>query len=280
MGNLSFGWLYFDTYGIEVDGIDQWVKPERDTTSIHVPGRSGDLIIDNGCWKNVPITYHCHIKDGWETHFKDFVKNLYQLQGGYFSLVYDSEIPGNNVGGYRMAEFKGGITPNIWDAMHSGVFDLTFNCKPLLYVGGSVSADFSHENVTKTFDNPYGMTAIPKLQIVEAYAGARIYINGGYEAGTWVIDVAPHSQDFIEIDCELETIIAYDEMDEEHAVDASSLVTITPDEDAAYAFPALSPVTGLYITAYHEVWNDDPDDPQLLATYTGYFDLDKRFVRI
>ena len=70
-------------YGIVVDGADTWAKPERDREAVHVPGRSGDLIHDNGSWHNVEIEYHCLIEHGFADRFDAFCDWLYAHLGYY-----------------------------------------------------------------------------------------------------------------------------------------------------------------------------------------------------
>lgn len=43
-------------------------SPERDVNVISVPGRNGDLVIDNGRFKNITIEYKCVI-DGSDSQY-------------------------------------------------------------------------------------------------------------------------------------------------------------------------------------------------------------------
>lgn len=281
MGDLVFGGMSFNDFGVEVDGIKSWDKPQRDTTSIHVPGRSGDLIIDNGCWKNIDITYHCYIRQDWKTEFPKFVDALYRHQGGYEDLTYfdNSGTPHDS----RMAEFKSGISPDIVFAIDTGEFDLTFNCKPYMIVNGMVQyADFRTEDVTLQFDNSYGMIAYPLITIDGATDGAYILIlaAGGGIPADWLVELAPNDFARIRIDCEIETCTGYDTMDE-NPTDASSILTITKifqggiDRD----YPYLDDALGQYMIFVHEV-TDGEMPPTVLATYTGTAAVDPRFTRI
>ena len=113
------------TYGLVVDGASTWPKPERDVEYVHVPGRNGDILMDNGCWQNVEITYTFLIKDNWKAQFEDFAAWLCS-HVGYFRLEDQDRHPGV----YRMASFTGPIEPELWFTTDTGVFELTFNCKP------------------------------------------------------------------------------------------------------------------------------------------------------
>lgn len=117
------------TFGVIVDGASTWPKPERDVEMIHVPGRSGDILMDNGCWQNVEISYNMLIKGDWKTAFEDFAAWLCS-HVGYFRLEDFERHPGV----FRMASFSGPLDPELWFTTDTGVFTVTFNCKPQQYL--------------------------------------------------------------------------------------------------------------------------------------------------
>ena len=111
--------------------------PSRDVTQIHVPGRNGDILIDNGGWNNVDVTYSsCCI-------LSNFRENVAKLKGylmanpGYHELT-DPYNPDE----VRYAEFRGPFTPEVFTAKgnNAGMFDLTFNCKPQRFLRESTIA--------------------------------------------------------------------------------------------------------------------------------------------
>lgn len=111
--------------------------PSRDVTQIHVPGRNGDILIDNGGWNNVDVTYSsCCI-------LSNFRENAAKLRGylmanpGYHELT-DPYNPDE----VRYAEFRGPFTPEAFTAKgnNAGMFDLTFNCKPQRFLRESMIA--------------------------------------------------------------------------------------------------------------------------------------------
>lgn len=111
--------------------------PSRDVTQIHVPGRNGDILIDNGGWNNVDVTYSsCCI-------LSNFRENVAKLRGyllanpGYHELT-DPYNPDE----VRYAEFRGPFTPEAFTARgnNAGMFDLTFNCKPQRFLRESTIA--------------------------------------------------------------------------------------------------------------------------------------------
>ena len=132
MGLIFDGVDLEERFGLMVDGAATWPKPARDRTLVHVPGRNGDLIFDNGCWQNVEVAYNFLIKDGFKDRFEEFARWICAKRG-YFML----EDPERHPDVYRMAEFADSIDPKLWFTTRTGIFTLKFNCKPqqFLYIG-------------------------------------------------------------------------------------------------------------------------------------------------
>lgn len=142
--------------------------PQRDTTKTHVPGRSGDVIQDNGCFLNVTRTYKvgCSDIDG---NFANIKKMLAQI--GYQELT-DSYDPFF----YRFAAVLN-ETSFEEDLLNVGHANLTFDCEPYKYdisgiIARSVSASSS---AMTTLNNPYDYPALPKFYIT-ASAGTLLTI--------------------------------------------------------------------------------------------------------
>lgn len=100
--------------------------PARDVKAIQVPGRNGELHIDNGRWQNIDLTYNdCVIESDFGDKFDDF-RAYYARQRGYQRLE-DTFHPDE----YRLADMTQGIkVKKLGTRYNSGRFDLTFNCKP------------------------------------------------------------------------------------------------------------------------------------------------------
>lgn len=135
---------------LEFDGVDigaacemfilgkgTYGAPSRDVEQIHVPGRNGDILVDNGGWNNVPVKYpNCNI-------LNNFDENVEKLRGyllanpGYHTLI-DQYHPDE----VRYAEFRGPFNPEAHTGTgnDSGSFDLEFNCKPQRFLRESMTA--------------------------------------------------------------------------------------------------------------------------------------------
>lgn len=123
--NLVFGGVNSADYGVWISGSEAYGAPERNVSVISVPGRNGDLIIDNGKWNNIRITYPAFIPNGFNPQFDYFRSEIMKLKG--YHRLEDSYHPDE----YRMASLVGGITPkNVGAFFRNGDFQMTFNCKP------------------------------------------------------------------------------------------------------------------------------------------------------
>lgn len=125
-------------YGIVVSCDNGFSAPERDVEYVSVPGRNGDLIIDNGKWNNVKVTYNdCLIEDNFPEKFADFRSKLTRMKG-YKRLedTFDPDV-------YRMANIEDIEINTLGTRYHSGVFDITFNCKPQRFLkSGDIPLQF------------------------------------------------------------------------------------------------------------------------------------------
>lgn len=130
MGVRVFGRVVFDgvdlvDFGVTLSGVGTFNAPERDVEYVSVPGRNGDIILDNGRYNNISVTYPVNI----ETHLPGKVRALSEFlmsHKGYFRLE-DSYHPDE----FRMAQFAGPIDINSTGRHNRyGTTTLTFNCMP------------------------------------------------------------------------------------------------------------------------------------------------------
>lgn len=135
--------------------------PQRDITKTHIPGRSGDVIQDNGCFLNVTRTYKVGCPD-ITGNFDKIKKMITQI--GYQTLVdsYDPLF-------YRFAAVTNEISfeEELLDVGHA---NLTFDCEPYKYdITGKISKSVSTDSsALTTLSNPYDHSALPRLYITAA----------------------------------------------------------------------------------------------------------------
>lgn len=162
--NLIYGEVSANDYGVYLGGDGIYNVPERTVETVSVPGRNGDLTIDQKRYENVPIQYYCFVdgatQDEMRKKFTAF-KNAIASQVGYKKLI-DTYQPDD----YRMALFVSGIEVQSVALGKAVVFQLQFNCKPQRYL-----TDGDNEvTITdgSTLNNPTLYDAEPLL-MVEGY---------------------------------------------------------------------------------------------------------------
>lgn len=123
--------LYFVFNGRKSSDFNVWCSgdglyrlPDRDVEYIAVPGRNGDLAVDNGRWKNVSVTYSCFIPKNFRECYADLVSWLASQKG--YGRLEDARHPEF----YWLARMDADVEPKMVVADDSGTFTITFNCKP------------------------------------------------------------------------------------------------------------------------------------------------------
>lgn len=176
--------------GIFVDSSFSFNKPGKVVSTFSVPGRSGSLVIDEGTFENVLITYPAYIKETqgltFERIFKRIIDRLAPLTGYQrLETYWDPEH-------FRMGRPVIPQTPNAVRLNKDGFFDLSFDCKPQRFLtSGEKTLTFTASN---TLHNP---TEYPSKPLI------RIYGNGSVTIGDTVITVSTNSGDYTDIDCDI-----------------------------------------------------------------------------
>ena len=157
---LTFGGASSKDYGIYITGTGVYNAPERDVEMVTIPGRNGDLVLDNGRFSNIEVTYHCGVFGDSQANFAEAVsefRNLLCSRQGYMRLTDDY-----NLNEYRMAVYKNGLDATA-DAVRAGEFDITFDCKPQRYLtsGETTITVTSGDEIT----NPTLFPASPMLML-------------------------------------------------------------------------------------------------------------------
>ena len=105
---FSFDNRTSDGFGILVEDHDSWKVPKRRLEFIQVPGRTGDLIIDDGSRENFTIIFKCHVEveskdkaslldelDSWlngSTEYKDLIIYIDGQPRKTFKAIFTGEI--------------------------------------------------------------------------------------------------------------------------------------------------------------------------------------------
>lgn len=110
--------------GIYVDAAISFNKPAKRVSTYSVPGRNGDLVIDEGTFDNVLITYPVFEKSTFPTEFDEIVNKLAALEG--YQRIECSNDPQH----YRLGRFVVPQNPTAKRLNRDGYWQLSFDCKP------------------------------------------------------------------------------------------------------------------------------------------------------
>jgi len=185
---LTFAGKSSHDFGIAISGEATFNAPERDYSSVSVPGRNGDLIIDNGNFKNMPVTYPAAAIKDMPQRTSDFFNYLASKIG--YQRLEDTYHPDE----YRLAQYTGGVEVKSSGYMNrEGQFDITFNCKPQRFLkSGENALKF---NANGSFLNPTNFEAKPKIRAFGTGAGT-------VGIGSYLIMIT-EMDEYIDIDCDL-----------------------------------------------------------------------------
>lgn len=182
MNYFTFGTKKSYEFGLWISA--PFVSPERDRKMISIPGRSGDLIIDNERFDNIKVKYPCFIKGNFRQNYNALKEYVFS-DTDYVKLTdtYDKE-------SYRMAIVESISEPKTIN--DSGEFEIKFNCKPQRYLNtGAKTVTFTEEGV---ITNPTLFTSKPLL---------RVYGTGTLTVGDKTVEITKVSS-YVYIDCDLE----------------------------------------------------------------------------
>lgn len=183
-------WLTFDgvstkDFGVYISGLNTFNAPERDIEIISIKGKNGDLTIDNGRYKNLPLSYPAFIYDRFDANIEG-LRNFLLSQRGYKRLE-DSYHPKE----YRLARYKGDVTVKAVDWLAAGEFELSFDCYPQRFLKeGEHPITFETDG---TIYNEYQ----PSKPLIRAYG------TGSFEIGSYTVTIDT-ADEYTDIDCDLQ----------------------------------------------------------------------------
>lgn len=111
--------------GIGLSAGGAYDAPARKGESISVPGRNGNIWVDDGSFENIMLTYPCWMSEDFDANIDDFRVFLSLHSDRYYKLT-DTYHPGE----YRLARYAGAFTPQLGTSNKSGRFDVVFDCYP------------------------------------------------------------------------------------------------------------------------------------------------------
>lgn len=161
MGSIIFNGKDSSQYGLVVEAIPGYEIPKHNYSPSHIPGRSGDLVINEGSYENIERTYQVATADeSGLVQFPDIAQRISKWihpAKGYCRLEdsYEPEY-------YRMAYFDSSIAlPNIVNQMTKAT--IKFNCMPQRFLkNGEEKVEFVGEHL---FYNDTDYEALPLIKL-------------------------------------------------------------------------------------------------------------------
>lgn len=187
IGYFVFNGKCSKDYGLYISGSGTFNAPERDITKVEIPGKNGELLIDNERFKNITGSYPAFIRH----KFKDYTKEVREWllgRSGYFRLM-DSYNPEY----FRLASFSGPIDFETRVLNRSGECEIAFDCKPQRFL--NEGDYFLPVQEGMKLYNPTPFTALPLI---------RVYGTGGtILVGNTVMQISSIDE-YVDIDCEMQ----------------------------------------------------------------------------
>lgn len=183
---FTFAGKSSEDFKAHISGQGTFLSPERDVESISVPGRNGDLHIDNGRFSNIIITYPAFVTQDFNRNFAALKAFLLSHSG--YEVLADSYHPDH----YRKARFTGKIEPEMAPRNTAGSFELSFDCDPRMFLkNGTQTTTFYGD------DQLYNRTLYPAKPLIRAYGTGILTIAG-------VSIQITSADEYTDIDCEIE----------------------------------------------------------------------------
>jgi phage-related protein len=168
MNFFSYGGRSSKDFGVYISGGGTYNAPERDMTTYSVPGRNGDLLVDNGRFKNISVTYQSFIPFGFPNKAEQLRFWLKQNIG--YQRLEDTYHPNF----FRMGYMSNMIEFSTKALNRSAEFTLYFTCKPQRWLKtGEYPVTLNQSG--ETLYNAY----MPALPLIKIY---------GNEKGTLVVN--------------------------------------------------------------------------------------------
>lgn len=196
IGKITYGSQSSNEFGLIVAGAGTFNPALPDMTSYSVPGKNGDVILDNHRYKNIDVKYPGFIADA-------FIGNAQGIRNWILSGKEYKELSDNfDTTHFRLAIGKD-VSFSPVNENKAANMSITFNCKPQRFlVSGTTGVTITPSAI---LENPTGFEARPRITIIEAAQGATItFTKPGY---TTIITAIEDMTDYaVIIDSETMTI--------------------------------------------------------------------------
>lgn len=168
MGEIIYNGRSSKEIGLEVETFPEYQTPKRSYEKIHIPGRNGDLLIDNGCWENATRTYSVSI-GSYDRSYDEMVNKVSEWLHSTISYtrLEDSYEPDY----YRLAVYLGEFSmSNIFN--QGGKATIDFDCKPQrFFKTGDQPITFTSKG---EIINPTNFESLPIIKVYGSRSGTLV----------------------------------------------------------------------------------------------------------
>lgn len=177
--NVRFGNVNLSAYNAFAIYCNIFDRPERDVEVVSVPGRNGDLIFDNGRYKNLDRVYTIQVTG--VANAQNLINALTKTIG-YQELEddYDTTV-------YYMARLKN--RPRVTQFVGNAVLlTVTFDRKPQRFLKSGETTPITGTYIGNTAFGTYSSCGVMKIAInntTEETLYPRIYVPGGQPQTTY-----------------------------------------------------------------------------------------------
>lgn len=158
MMTFTYNGVNSAAYNLFISGEGTFDAPAPVIDEIEIPGRNGTLIIPEGRFNNISVTYPGIIRGNFAANAQSIRNWLLSVQN-YARLTDDY-----GTGEYRMALFAGKLTFDPTAANLNGIVKITFNCKPQRFLTSGESAT-TISTSGSTITNPTAFASQPLIQV-------------------------------------------------------------------------------------------------------------------
>ena len=180
---FTFGNFDSRDFGVYISGEGAYNAPARVYNAISVPGRNGDLLIDEHKYENISVTYPAFIAGkNYRTNMAAFRSAMLSVSG--YARLADTY----HLDEYRLAYFSEAITVKAASQNNAGKFDIVFNCKPQRFLlSGETSVTLTGNG---SVENPTLFESKPLIRvnfsesselIVPPYYNTSPFVSNGVE---------------------------------------------------------------------------------------------------
>lgn len=167
MNSFTFNGHSTNEFGLLVTGLSTFGSPARRVEKIQVPGRNGDILLDEGTYDNYIARYEICIVDGFKANARS-IANWLLSSSGYSNLTdtYNPET-------FRKASFYSNIDYVVTALARAGQASIEFDCKPQRYFVSNSNINVSASGSAQTISMAHNVEPI----ITMAQAGT-VTVNG------------------------------------------------------------------------------------------------------